>query len=320
MASIPPLSTTPVPERAIVLDTETTGFTPKQGHRIVEIAAHELERGVMTGNSFHCYLNPGCHVPAQAVQVHGLDDRFLRDKPRFADVVGDMLAFLGDESTPVWAHNSAFDRRFIEAELAAAGHHLAHQMPCSMKLARQLPTETPDCKLETLAARIGYRWEGRGAHSALEDTKALAAVLTGLLWPLEARKAAEQDAPTGPGPVKVAKSGDVPAKAAPARASLARAADPVRIELPEGFIPLAADLDPRIRRYDELDLDGRLFARGQRWTMPEVQRLVTRFLSDRADIDTLISEHGRSPGALLLKLEGLGIVAPDHPYTRRRDA
>lgn len=295
--------TDPVPERAIVLDTESTGFTPTQGHKMVEIGAHELVRGELTGRSFHSYLDPCRNVPQQASNVHGLTRAFLTGKPRFKDILGDLLEFLGDPSTPVWAHNAAFDKRFIAAEMDAAGHTFAHEMPCSLKLAKALPTNTADDKLETLAAAIDYRWQGRGAHSALADAGALSAVLIQLLWPLEA-EAARNGAQAAP-------------KASPKSTPKPKPAQVPVAALPAGFTPLTPDQDDRIRRYDELSVDGKLFARGQRWDANETNRLVARFLDDRASIEALVAEHGRSPGALILKLEGLGIIAPDHPYTRR---
>jgi len=296
------LSTDPVPARAIILDTETTGFTPKGGHRIVELAAHEMIAGKLTGLSFHRYLNPGRTVPPEAHSVHGLTNTFLKGKPRFRDIAPEFLDFLGDANTPIIAHNASFDQRFIEAEMGWAKAVFRHSFLCSMKLARALPLPTENVKLETLAAHIGYRWEGRGAHSALEDTKALATVLTDLLWPLEAETARNA-------PAKAART-SAPAKpAAPAPKAAA-------VALPDGFVPLTAAADARICRYDELSTEGVLFGRGKRWDQGEVNRLIARFIADKAPIETLVAEHGRTPAAIFLKLEGLGVIAPDHPYAR----
>ncbi len=289
----------PIPSRAIVLDTETTGFTPKQGHRIVELAAIELIGGTPSGKVFHAYINPCQQVPAEASNVHGLTTAFLKDKPVFSRIAAQFSDFLGCPSTPIWAHNASFDRRFVEAEMTAAGQPFEHSFACSLKLARALEHGAPGGnKLESLAAHINYRWGARGAHSALEDTQALAAVLKDLLWPLEAAAA------RAPVPVSKPKA----SKPSPA----AKAA----IKLPRDFQALTSQSDDRIRRYDGLSLGERIFARGRKWTRQEEAALAHRFLSDDATIDVLVTEHGRTPAALILKLEGLGIIAPGHPYAR----
>jgi DNA polymerase III subunit epsilon len=297
------LSTNPVPHRAVLLDTETTGFTPKQGHKIVELAAIELIDGVPSGARFHTYINPMCHVPAAASNVHGLTNAFLRDKPRFCDIAANFFAFIGSAETPLWAHSASFDQRFIEAEMSEANLPISHAFSCSLRLARAVPHGASGNKLEHLAAHINFQWGSLGAHSAIEDTLALSAVLTKLLWPLEAEVAAKQ-------PAKSAK----PKTAKPT--SPAPSSTQTVPELPEGFQPLCEVTDDRIRRYDDLSVNGRIFARGKRWSEAEAGNLVKRFLKDKASIDTLVSEHGRTPAGLMLKLEGLGIIAPGHPYSR----
>ena len=106
--------------REIVLDTETTGLDPAGGDRIVELGAVELVNHMPTGRSFHAYVNPQREVPAEAVAVHGLTTAFLADKPVFAAVAADFLAFLGDARLVI--HNAAFDMKFLNAELGWAGH------------------------------------------------------------------------------------------------------------------------------------------------------------------------------------------------------
>jgi len=300
------LSTTPVPPRAIVLDTETTGFTPKQGHKIVELAAIELINGRPSGARFHAYINPMRHVPAVASNVHGLTNSFLRDKPIFASIAQDFFEFLGPVETPLWAHSASFDQRFIEAEMEEVGLPISHSFSCSLKLARAVPHGAAGGnKLEHLAAHIDYKWGTKGAHSAIEDTLALATVLSDLLWPLEAKTAAETPA--------------TKAKSKPAKKDKAPTPQVAEsIQLPDDFKPLCEVSDDRVRRYDDLVVNGRIFARGKRWSPAEAANLAQRFVNDNATIDTLVSEHGRTPAALLLKLEGLGIVAPGHPYARDR--
>ena len=104
--------------REIVLAPETTGLSPDQGHRVVELGCVELLTRIPTGATFHAYLNPDRDMPAEAFAVHGLSAEFLRDKPRFADVVEDFLAFIGD--APLVAHNAGFDYGFICHELKRA--------------------------------------------------------------------------------------------------------------------------------------------------------------------------------------------------------
>lgn len=107
--------------REIVLDTETTGFDPETGDRIVEIGAVELMNHLPTGRTFHRYINPERPMPTAAFEVHGLSDEFLRDKPRFAEIAGDFMKFVGLDARLV-IHNAAFDMKFLNWELKAAGH------------------------------------------------------------------------------------------------------------------------------------------------------------------------------------------------------
>ncbi len=101
--------------REIVLDTETTGFDPESGDRIVEIGAVELWNHVATGVTFHEYINPERPMPQEAFEVHGLGDDFLRDKPVFAQIAQKFVDFIGDARLVI--HNAAFDMKFLNAEL-----------------------------------------------------------------------------------------------------------------------------------------------------------------------------------------------------------
>ena len=101
--------------REIVLDTETTGLDPSQGHRLIEIGCVELINRIPSGQNFHAYLNPERDMPAEALAIHGLSCEFLKDKPLFAEVAGRLVAFLGD--APLVIHNAAFDIGFLNAEL-----------------------------------------------------------------------------------------------------------------------------------------------------------------------------------------------------------
>ena len=111
--------------REIVLDTETTGFDPESGDRIVEIGAIELIRHVPTAKQFHQYIDPERAMPQEAFEVHGLGDDFLRGKPKFAAVGQAFLDFIGDAKLVI--HNAAFDMKFLNAELKWMG---LPQSPC----------------------------------------------------------------------------------------------------------------------------------------------------------------------------------------------
>ena len=110
--------------REIVLDTETTGFEPSEGHRIVEIGAIELLNHMPTGRTYHQYINPDRAMPKEAFEVHGLGDDFLRDKPRFAQIGLAFLDFIGGDAKLV-IHNAAFDMKFLNAELTWASLPIA---------------------------------------------------------------------------------------------------------------------------------------------------------------------------------------------------
>ena len=105
--------------REIVLDTETTGFDPNDGDRIVEIGCVELEDHLPTGREYQVYLNPERDMPAEAERVHGISAAFLADKPKFAEKCDEFLAFIGD--APLVIHNASFDMRFLNAELGRVG-------------------------------------------------------------------------------------------------------------------------------------------------------------------------------------------------------
>jgi len=101
--------------REIVLDTETTGLDPAQGHRLVEIGCVELFNSIPTGQTYHVYLNPERDMPEEAQRVHGLSAEFLKDKPLFAHIVDEFLAFIGNDRLVI--HNAEFDVKFLNAEL-----------------------------------------------------------------------------------------------------------------------------------------------------------------------------------------------------------
>lgn len=159
--------------REIIFDTETTGFDPKAGDRLVEIGCVELVDRRETGVTFHAYFNPERDMPAAAEAVHGLSIQFLSDKPLFATRVDELIEFLGD--APLVAHNAAFDFGFVNAELARAGRPALDmtRMCCTVQMARKLH---PGAKhsLDALCTRYGIDRSHRVKHGALLDAELLA--------------------------------------------------------------------------------------------------------------------------------------------------
>ena len=161
--------------REIVFDTETTGLSPQNGDRMVEIGCVELWNRVETGRTFHSYFNPGRAMPSDAEAVHGLTDRFLSDKPVFGDVCEDLLEFIGE--SPLVAHNAGFDFAFINHELGQCGRPnvCGSRMVDTLTIARQ---KFPGAKhsLDALCTRFGVDRSLRIKHGALIDAQLLAQV------------------------------------------------------------------------------------------------------------------------------------------------
>src|SRR6478735_3754068 len=172
--------------REIVFDTETTGLDPYQGDRLVEIGCVELVNGFPTGNSFHAYLNPEREVPDGAFQVHGLSTEFLKDKPLFADVCEEFLAFVGD--APLVAHNAMFDLGFINAELERCKRVLLQRdrLVDTLMLARRRYPAGPN-GLDHLCQRFSIDASRRTKHGALLDAELLAEVYVELTGKRQAR-------------------------------------------------------------------------------------------------------------------------------------
>lgn len=161
--------------REIVLDTETTGLSPADGHRIIEIGCVELYNHVATGAVFQTYINPERSVPEEARMVHGIDDAMLADKPLFCDIVESFLGFLSD--SPLVIHNADFDLRFLNAELARLERPpLARDRAVdTLTMARQ-KFFGAGASLDALCRRFGIDLSGRDQHGALKDAQLLAEV------------------------------------------------------------------------------------------------------------------------------------------------
>lgn len=168
--------------RQIVLDTETTGLSWDKGNRVVEIGCVELVERRPTGRTFHRYLNPECQFEPGAQEVTGLTLEFLADKPKFAEVVDEFLAFI--EGAELIIHNAAFDLGFLDAELARCGPHLGRVrdrcgIEDSLEMARQrFPGQRNS--LDALCRRLGVDNAHRQLHGALLDAQLLAEVYLAL--------------------------------------------------------------------------------------------------------------------------------------------
>ena len=181
--------------RLIVLDTETTGLEPKQGHRLIEIGALEMVNRRLTGKSFHQYVHPERDIPMEAQAVHGISEEFLQDKPLFSAIADEFIEFI--RGAELIIHNAPFDLGFLNNELAMVGKATGQRYPkiadiCkitdSLKLARQ---KHPGQKnnLDALCRRYGINNSHRELHGALLDSEILADVYllmtggqTDLMW------------------------------------------------------------------------------------------------------------------------------------------
>lgn len=168
------------PMRQIVLDTETTGMDPEEGHRLVEIGCVELANHLPTGRTFQCYFNPQRDVPPDAARVHGLTTEFLKDKPLFTERVGDFLDFIADAQLVI--HNAEFDMKFLNWELKAAGFKILPMARVldTLPLAREKFPGQP-ASLDALCRRFKVSLEERKFHGALLDSQLLSEVYLELL-------------------------------------------------------------------------------------------------------------------------------------------
>ena len=183
--------------REIVLDTETTGLDPAQGHRLVELGCIELLNGIPTGATFHAYINPERDMPAEAFAVHGLSAEFLKGHRRFIDVVDDFLAFIGD--APLVIHNAGFDHAFLCAELKRVERELIarERLIDTLLLARRKHPAGPN-RLDDLCARYGIDNSRRTKHGALLDAEILAEVYVELIGARQAQLGLAESGERGP--------------------------------------------------------------------------------------------------------------------------
>jgi DNA polymerase-3 subunit epsilon len=166
--------------REIVLDTETTGVDAAKGDRVIEIGCVELINHVPSGRSYHCYLNPERAVSEGAFNVHGLSDAFLADKPKFAEIAQDFMAFIEDARLVI--HNAAFDVGFLNAEFARIGHGplAGERVLDTLSMARRKHPGASN-SLDALCQRYGIDNSRRTRHGALLDAEILAEVYIELI-------------------------------------------------------------------------------------------------------------------------------------------
>jgi DNA polymerase-3 subunit epsilon len=218
--------------REIVFDTETTGLSPLDGHRLVEIGCIELINRVETGRTFHAYCNPGRPMPSEAEAVHGLSEKFLSDKPRFPAVAAELVAFLGE--CKLVAHNASFDFGFLNHELGQAGHSTIDmgRMVDTLAIAR---ARHPGAKhsLDALCNRYGIDRSHRVKHGALLDAQLLAQLYVELTGGRQIGLSLKADA--DPTSMRTA---------ALINAAVAKAATPAPVRPPR---PHAATLEERLR-------------------------------------------------------------------------
>jgi DNA polymerase-3 subunit epsilon len=163
--------------RQIVLDTETTGLEVEQGHRVIELAAVEIVNRRLTGNRFHRYVNPQRAVETGALEVHGLTNEFLLDKPRFTDIADEFLGFI--DRAELIIHNAAFDVAFLDTELALAKKgslsSYCSAVTDTLRMARDLHPGKRN-SLDALCERYQIDNSARTLHGALLDAELLADV------------------------------------------------------------------------------------------------------------------------------------------------
>ncbi len=165
--------------RQIVLDTETTGIDPKEGHRIIEIGCVELVNRRLTGNHFHVYINPGRHIEQEAIEVHGITNEFLADKPTFSQVAQEFVSFI--KGAQLVIHNAPFDVGFMDHEfkMETSTSGVITSKMCdvldTLTLARQMHPGQKN-NLDALCKRYGIDNSHRTLHGALLDAEILADV------------------------------------------------------------------------------------------------------------------------------------------------
>jgi len=206
--------------REIILDTETTGFDPAQGDRIVEIGCVEAHSHIATGETFHVYINPERDMPESAFNVHGLSEEFLSDKPVFAEVAENFLSFIGD--APLVIHNAEFDMKFLNSELKKISRPILPRDRAIDTVAmarRKFPGA--QANLDALCRRFDIDLSRRDKHGALLDAELLAEVYLQLCGGLQPDLELSGNQTRSDSPVAVQRQARVPRAHAPSPEELA---------------------------------------------------------------------------------------------------
>jgi len=184
--------------RKIILDTETTGLDFRAGDRIVEIGCVELRGRQLTGQRFHAYINPDREVPQGAIEIHGLTNEFLADKPNFAEIVADFVEFIRGAELVI--HNAAFDVGFLNNELGLLQmesiDQLCGEVIDTLRMAREMRPGKKN-NLNALCAEFGVDNSSRQVHGALLDAELLAEVYLAMTRGQNTLEIAFDSAPVG---------------------------------------------------------------------------------------------------------------------------
>ncbi|MBE0501183.1 MAG: 3'-5' exonuclease [Desulfuromonadales bacterium] len=157
----------------VIFDTETSGLSPKTGHRIIEIGAVAMSGSEITGE-FQSLIDTDCEISWRATNVHGITNRMLKGEPSPFQVFTDFRDFIG--AATLVAHNAPFDLRFLEFEFAALGFRLTNRSHCTLRLSRKIWPQLENHKLDTVARHVGASFDGLQQHRALDDAKVTAEI------------------------------------------------------------------------------------------------------------------------------------------------
>lgn len=157
----------------VIFDTETSGLSPKTGHRIIEIGAVAM-RGTEMTSEFQSLIDADCEISWQATNVHGITNQMLKGEPSSWQVFSEFRDFIGDAT--LVAHNAPFDMRFLEFEFADLGFKLTNPSQCTLRLSRKIWPELDNHKLGTVARYVGASFDGLQQHRALDDAKVTAEI------------------------------------------------------------------------------------------------------------------------------------------------
>ena len=160
-------------DNIVIFDTETSGLSPKTGHRIIEIGAISMNGVELTGE-FQSLIDADCEISWQATNVHGITNRMLKGEPSAWQVFSEFRDFIGDAT--LVAHNAQFDMRFLEFEFTDLGFVLTNPSQCTLRLSRKIWPELNNHKLGTVAQHVGASFDGLQQHRALDDAKVTAEI------------------------------------------------------------------------------------------------------------------------------------------------